>query len=227
MFLAHVNSLQASIFSSLAIVSLLLTFVMLGSHWLRNYVYAFAAAVVADCSPFRLRGLFRRLSGTLRDRDSYRALPGLGSAISTDADHCEAERKTRTTRRASAKLEPGPRGFPGDVCLRDCQSYEHAILVVGACRCAGAHHHALNEVSRLSHARCTRRGSKPNPGLAGFGKWHLSRIADSRPRHASADRNRDSCSICSSLSRVLACWFAFLVVHTGTTSSRQLNRLVG
>jgi len=43
MFLAHINSLQASIFSSLAIVSLLLTFVMLGSHWLRNYVYAFAA----------------------------------------------------------------------------------------------------------------------------------------------------------------------------------------
>lgn len=43
MFLAHINPLQASIFSSLAIVSLLLTFVMLGSHWLRNYVYAFAA----------------------------------------------------------------------------------------------------------------------------------------------------------------------------------------
>jgi hydrogenase-4 component E len=43
MFLAHVNSLQASIFSSLAVISLLLTFVMLGSHWLRNYVYAFAA----------------------------------------------------------------------------------------------------------------------------------------------------------------------------------------
>lgn len=43
MFLAHVNPLQASIFSSMAIMSLLLTFVMLGSHWLHNYVYAFAA----------------------------------------------------------------------------------------------------------------------------------------------------------------------------------------
>ncbi len=43
MFLAHVSSLQASIFSLLAIFSLLLAFVMLGSHWLRNYVYAFAA----------------------------------------------------------------------------------------------------------------------------------------------------------------------------------------
>jgi len=43
MFLSHVNALQASLFSSLAILSLLLTFVMLGSHWLKNYVYAFAA----------------------------------------------------------------------------------------------------------------------------------------------------------------------------------------
>jgi hydrogenase-4 component E len=42
MFLAHVSSLQASIFSLLAIFSLLLAFVMLGSHWLQNYVYAFA-----------------------------------------------------------------------------------------------------------------------------------------------------------------------------------------
>lgn len=42
MFLEHVDPLQASIFSSLAVVSLLLTFVMLGSHWLKNYVYAFA-----------------------------------------------------------------------------------------------------------------------------------------------------------------------------------------
>ena len=33
----------ASIFSLLAIAALLLTFVMLGSHWLRNYLYAFAA----------------------------------------------------------------------------------------------------------------------------------------------------------------------------------------
>lgn len=42
MFLEHVNPLQASIFSSLAVLSLLLTFVMLGSRWLQNYVYAFA-----------------------------------------------------------------------------------------------------------------------------------------------------------------------------------------
>jgi hydrogenase-4 component E len=43
MFLTTLNPLQASIFSLLAIVSLVLAFVMLGSHWLQNYVFAFAA----------------------------------------------------------------------------------------------------------------------------------------------------------------------------------------
>jgi hydrogenase-4 component F len=43
MFLSNLNPLQASIFSLLAIVSLVLAFVMLGSHWLQNYVFAFAA----------------------------------------------------------------------------------------------------------------------------------------------------------------------------------------
>lgn len=43
MFLTTLNPLQAAIFSLLAIVSLVLAFVMLGSHWLKNYVFAFAA----------------------------------------------------------------------------------------------------------------------------------------------------------------------------------------
>ncbi|MGH9395922.1 MAG: hydrogenase [Terriglobia bacterium] len=43
MFLTHLTPVENSIFSLLAVVSLLLAFVMLGSHWLENYVYAFAA----------------------------------------------------------------------------------------------------------------------------------------------------------------------------------------
>ena len=43
MFLAHARSVVASIFSLMAIASLLLAFVMLGSRWLSNYLYAFAA----------------------------------------------------------------------------------------------------------------------------------------------------------------------------------------
>ncbi|MGA8613464.1 MAG: hypothetical protein WB760_17535 [Xanthobacteraceae bacterium] len=43
MLVAHLDPLAASIFSLMAIVSLLLAFVMLGSRWLNNYLYAFAA----------------------------------------------------------------------------------------------------------------------------------------------------------------------------------------
>ena len=43
MLVAHLDPLAASVFSLMAIVSLLLAFVMLGSRWLNNYLYAFAA----------------------------------------------------------------------------------------------------------------------------------------------------------------------------------------
>jgi hydrogenase-4 component E len=43
MLVAHLDPLAASIFSLMAIASLLLAFVMLGSRWLNNYLYAFAA----------------------------------------------------------------------------------------------------------------------------------------------------------------------------------------
>ncbi|WP_454887875.1 hypothetical protein [Sphingomonas oryzagri] len=39
----HLDPLAASFFSLMAIASLLLAFVMLGSRWLNNYLYAFAA----------------------------------------------------------------------------------------------------------------------------------------------------------------------------------------
>jgi hydrogenase-4 component E len=39
----HLDPLASSLFSLFAIASLLLSFVMLGSRWLKNYLYAFAA----------------------------------------------------------------------------------------------------------------------------------------------------------------------------------------
>lgn len=42
MLAAHLDPLAASFFSLIAIASLLLAFVMLGSRWLRHYLYAFA-----------------------------------------------------------------------------------------------------------------------------------------------------------------------------------------
>ena len=43
MLVQHLDPLASSLFSLLAIASLLLSFVMLGSRWLKNYLYAFAA----------------------------------------------------------------------------------------------------------------------------------------------------------------------------------------
>lgn len=43
MAITHLDPVASSLFSLLAIISLLLAFVMLGSRWLRNYLYAFAA----------------------------------------------------------------------------------------------------------------------------------------------------------------------------------------
>ncbi|HUK09003.1 MAG TPA: hydrogenase [Stellaceae bacterium] len=43
MLVQHLSPLASSLFSLLAIASLLLSFVMLGSRWLKNYLYAFAA----------------------------------------------------------------------------------------------------------------------------------------------------------------------------------------
>lgn len=43
MLIQNLDPLASSLFSLLAITSLLLSFVMLGSRWLKNYLYAFAA----------------------------------------------------------------------------------------------------------------------------------------------------------------------------------------
>jgi hydrogenase-4 component E len=43
MLIERLDPLASSLFSLLAIASLLLSFVMLGSRWLKNYLYAFAA----------------------------------------------------------------------------------------------------------------------------------------------------------------------------------------
>jgi hydrogenase-4 component E len=43
MLIQHLDPLASSLFSLLAIATLLLSFVMLGSRWLKNYLYAFAA----------------------------------------------------------------------------------------------------------------------------------------------------------------------------------------
>ena len=62
MLLEHLDPLASSLFSLFAIASLLLSFVMLGSRWLKNYLYAFAAEFVDHCRALRRCGLLWQLS---------------------------------------------------------------------------------------------------------------------------------------------------------------------
>ncbi|MHB8189990.1 MAG: hydrogenase [Ferrimicrobium sp.] len=43
MAILHIGSVPTAIISLLVVVALILSFVMLGSHWIRNHIYAFAA----------------------------------------------------------------------------------------------------------------------------------------------------------------------------------------
>ncbi len=67
MLVAHLDPLAPSIFSLMAIASLLLAFVMLGSRWLNNYLYAFAAEFLGHRRAVGCRRLLRRLPRALSD----------------------------------------------------------------------------------------------------------------------------------------------------------------
>jgi hydrogenase-4 component E len=60
MLIQHLDPLASSLFSLLAIASLLLSFVMLGSRWLNHYLYAFAAESWAIAALSAAVGYFGR-----------------------------------------------------------------------------------------------------------------------------------------------------------------------
>ena len=226
MFLAHLNSLQASIFSSLAIVSLLLTFVMLGSHWLRNYVYAFAVAILADCCALRGRGLFRGLSRTLCDRGAHGAFSRPGVAVSADAHRRQVACQTRNSCGPPAEFQPCRRGLSGDVRICDRQPYESAdyvcahvvvlaLTIMLSMKFIGFLMLSVRDeaVSQILGLLVLENGIFLGSQILVPGMPLLIEIV-----------------ILFDLLIVVACFgmlVRFLVVHAGTTSSRELNRLVG
>jgi len=226
MFLAHLNSLQASIFSSLAIVSLLLTFVMLGSHWLRNYVYAFAvqswliAALSAAVGYFAgypelyviavLTALFRGL-----------VLPYLLMRI---VDRLHVKREIHAVLQPSSSLVIG------------------ALLVMFAFVIAN---HMSPQTTSAAHVVVLALTIMLSMKLIGFLMLSVRDEAVSQILGLLVLENGIFLGsqilvpgmpllieivILFDLLIVVACFgmlVRFLVVHAGTTSSRQLNRLVG
>lgn len=226
MFLAHVNPLQASIFSSLAIVSLLLTFVMLGSHWLRNYVYAFAvqswliAALSASVGYFSgypelyviaaLTALFRGL-----------VLPYLLMRI---VDRLNVKREIHAVLQPSSSLVIG------------------AFLVMFAFVIAN---HMNHQPAPAAHVVVLALTIMLSMKFIGFLMLSVRDEAVSQILGLLVLENGIFLGsqilvpgmpllieivILFDLLIVVACFgmlVRFLVVHAGTTSSRQLNRLVG
>ncbi len=226
MFLAHLSSLQASIFSSLAIVSLLLTFVMLGSHWLRNYVYAFAvqswliAALSASVGYFAgypelyviavLTALFRGL-----------VLPYLLMRI---VDRLHVQREMHAVLQPSSSLVVG------------------AFLVMFAFVIAN---HMSQQAAPATHVVVLALTIMLSMKFIGFLMLSVRDEAISQILGLLVLENGIFLGsqilvpgmpllieivILFDLLIVVACFgmlVRFLVVHAGTTSSRQLNRLVG
>ena len=91
MLLAHLSPLAASLFSLLAIGSLLLAFVMLGSRWLKDYLLAFMAEswlIAALSAPWVTYGNYHELYLIAILTALFR---GAGVALSDLANHRPAE----------------------------------------------------------------------------------------------------------------------------------------
>ena len=226
MFLAHVNSLQASIFSSLAVLSLLLTFVMLGSHWLRNYVYAFAvqswliAALSASVGYFAgypelyviavLTALFRGL-----------ALPYLLMRINA---RLNVKRELHAVLQPSSSLVLGAllvmfafviANHMNRQSLLSAHVVVLALTIMFSMKFLGFLMLAVRDeaVSQILGLLVLENGIFLGSQILVPGMPLLIEIV-----------------ILFDLLIVVACFgmlVRFLVVHAGTTSSRQLNRLVG
>ncbi len=226
MFLSHITSLQASIFSSLAILSLLLTFVMLGSHWLRNYVYAFAVqswliAILSACVAYFggfpelyviavLTALFRGL-----------VLPYLLIRI---VDRLNVKREIHTVLQSSSSMVLG------------------ALAVIFAYVIAN---HINQEMLPAAHIVVLALTVMLSMKLLGFLMLSVRDEAISQILGLLVLENGIFLGsqilvpgmpllieivILFDLLIVVACFgmlVRYLVVHAGTTSSRQLNRLVG
>ena len=92
MLAAHLDPLAASLFSLMAIASLLLAFVMLGSRWLNNYLYAFAAESWVIAALSATVGYYGQLSRALSGRHSDRSVPRPVAALPDLAHHPPPQR---------------------------------------------------------------------------------------------------------------------------------------
>ena len=96
-----------SLFSLLAIGSLLLSFVMLGSRWLRHYLFAFAAQSWLIAILSAAVGYYGGYAELYIVAILTAAVPRAAAALSHSADHPPSRSSSRGPRDPSGELEPG------------------------------------------------------------------------------------------------------------------------
>lgn len=226
MLLSHIGSLQASIFSSLAILSLVLTFVMLGSHWLRNYVYAFAAQswlIAALSGAVAYFGGFRELYAIAVLTALFRGLV-LPYLLMRIVDRLNVKRELHTILHPGSSLVIGALMVMFAFVISNHMSQQDnlaahvvvlALTIMLSMKFLGFLMLSVRDeaVSQILGLLVLENGIFLGSQILVPGMPLLIEIV-----------------ILFDLLVVVACFgmlIRYLLVHAGTTSSRQLNRLVG
>ena len=106
MLIQHLDQLASSLFSLLAIASLLLSFVMLGSRWLKNYLYAFAAELWIIAALSATVGYYGDYPELYLIAILTSALPRPAPAVPDLADYSQARSRSGNSRHSSTEHEP-------------------------------------------------------------------------------------------------------------------------
>ena len=167
MLVAHLDPLASSLFSLMAIASLLLAFVMLGSRWLNNYLYAFAAESWVIAALSAAVGFY----GNYPELYLIAILTALFRGLLLPYLVWRIIRRLNVAREIHEILQPSSALVVGavGVVFALAVSYRHRSVPRARRHRgrAGSDDHAVDEADRISDARGATRGVEPNSRSAG------------------------------------------------------------
>ena len=191
MLVQHLDPLASSLFSLLAITSLLLSFVMLGSRWLKNYLYAFAAESWAIAALSAAVGFY----GNYPELYLIAVLTLLFRGLLLPYLIWRIIRRLDVDREIHEILQPSQRLVVGALCVMFALAVSYRVA-------AEFHLELTVAVLALTVMLSMKligflmlgdppRGDQPDSRSARARKRHLSRLADPGAGHAAADRAGD------------------------------------
>ena len=191
MLVQHLDPLASSLFSLLAIASLLAVVCDARLALAEELPLCLCRRELGDRGAVGGGRLLRRLSRTLSDRHSDLAVSRAAAAVPDLADHPPARCRPRDSRDSAT----GTSLVVGALCVMFALAVSYRVAaefhleLIG--RGPGADRHAVDEADRLSDAGGPPRGDQPGSRSARARKRHLSRLADPGAGDAAADRDGD------------------------------------